>query len=122
MQYNHHDLPQSDAERSQRVGAANRDAVDREAIWTLNNLGRPLSEHDPTLAYPYAEMAKVVARRAHLGRSAVFRYLEEASCEDPSAPFVTIDNPNGGGLLIMFKTNTQHYGVAQVQQDGGDHA
>ena len=63
-------------------------------------------------------MAKVVARRTRLSRGTVYRYLEEACCEDPSAPFITLDNPNGGGLLIMFNPHNRHYAAGE----GGDHA
>lgn len=109
MQSNHHDLPRSEAEWSVRFARDNRLAVNRHTIWVILNKGTPLSENDRTLVYSYSEMAKLVALRAELGRSTVYRYLEEACVDDDKAQFVTISNPDGAGLLIMFKPDHPDY-------------
>ena len=109
MQSNYHDLPNSEAEWSNRFARYNRTAVDRETLWVILNKGTPLSENDATLAHPYSETAKLVARRAKLSRPTVYRYLEEACVDDDSAEFVTIDNPHGSGVLIMLKPDHLRY-------------
>lgn len=120
----HHDVPKSEAEHAHAHGVENRDAIDREAILVLQDYGRDLSDHDPTLTYPFAEMAKMVARRTALSRSTVIRRLEEACCEDPSAPFILIDNPNARGQLVLFNPNHQHYAIwtAPREHEGGANA
>ena len=110
MHFNHHDDPRSQAEEAQWLGKTNWGAVIQEATFVLLTRGHPLSEHDPTLTYPFGEMAKMVAFRTKLNRKqTVIPRLEEACCEDDSAPFMTQDNPNGRGALILFNPDHPQY-------------
>ena len=110
MRYNHHDEPRSEAAHALARGRDTRAAVDQATEQVLLEFGSIVEFlGGPALAYSFSEMAKMVARRANVGRTTVYRYLEEACCEDPSALYVTVDNPLGSGHLILFKPDHPRY-------------
>ena len=109
MPFNNPDGPRSEARDAAKVSRDNRTNAYRELIWTLLNRGRPYPEDHKLPCYPLSEMAKMVAVRGPMGRTTAYLYIEEAYCEDPSSPAISVPDPNppphvpeDKALLILF--------------------
>ena len=109
MRFNNRDGPRSEARDAQELGNDNRENAYQALVWTLINRGRPDPDDPKVPSYPLTEIAKIVAVRAHIGRTTAYLYLEEARCEDPSSPslgkpdpFPAPTVPKDKALLIYF--------------------
>ena len=125
MRLNNPDGPRCEARDAHQLGIDNRENAYRELTWTLLNRGCPDPLTHKVPCYPLREMAKMVAVRALMGRSAAYRYIEEACCEDPSSPAISVPDPNpppavpkDKALLILF--NPAHKGYKKWVKEWRD--